>query len=393
MAEPSLGLIMILRDEAANLPRSLAPVADCFDEVVVVDTGSQDQTPRLARQMGARVYDFTWCHDFAAARNYSIEKAKADWLFWLDGDNAISPQQVQALRGVIPSQGPAIVWARELVEVSGDLLWQKRCFPRRSGVRFRGRVHEQLIHPPDWPQVASPVVVRHWGYQDAGEVKEKGRYYLSLLEQMLQDSPDDFYARFQAARCCLNLRDFDRARRYLQQVARDSEARRLNPQLWIQSQVILAQLLENQGQTEKAAKVLDELLAAEPRQGLAHHHRGRLAFLQGDFARAENYLRQAERWGLGQPFLDMNPDAVLFRNRHFRAKALEKLAKDEQALALYREALALKPENVAVRADLALLLLRLGRGEEARQEAEHILSIRPQDRRAKEILARCREAA
>ena len=384
---------MILRDEAANLPRSLAPVAHCFDEVVVVDTGSQDQTPRLARQMGARVYDFIWRHDFAAARNYSIERAKADWLFWLDGDNAITPRQVAALRGLIPPQGPAIVWARELVEISGEFLWQKRCFPRCSEVRFQGRVHEQLIHPPDWPQLRSPVVVRHWGYQDAAEVQEKGRYYLSILEQMLEELPDDFYARFQAARCHLNLRNFPEARSHLEEVARDPQARRLNFPLWVQAQVMLANLLVNQGKMDKAAAILEHLLEMEPKQGLVHHHRGRLAFLQGDFALAEAHLRQAERWGLGQPFLDMNPDHLRFRNRHFLAKALERLGKGDQALTWYRRALQLGPDNPALRADLAMLLLRLGRREEARQEAEAILAVRPQDRRAKEVLARCREAA
>ncbi len=60
---------MIVRDEQENLPRCLGSVAGLFDEIVVVDTGSRDRTREIAREFGARVFDFVWVDDFAAARN------------------------------------------------------------------------------------------------------------------------------------------------------------------------------------------------------------------------------------------------------------------------------------------------------------------------------------
>ena len=93
--KPSLSLCMILRDEAENLEISLGPIRECFDEIVVVDTGSKDHTPELARSFGARVIQTDWEDDFAAARNQSIEEARGDWIIWLDGDNRLTPQDIE----------------------------------------------------------------------------------------------------------------------------------------------------------------------------------------------------------------------------------------------------------------------------------------------------------
>jgi len=79
-ASPTFSLCMILCDEAANLAKSLGPVRDCFDEVVVVDTGSTDDTKGLARSYGARVIEIEWPNDFAVARNVSLEAAAGDWI-------------------------------------------------------------------------------------------------------------------------------------------------------------------------------------------------------------------------------------------------------------------------------------------------------------------------
>lgn len=86
----TVSLCMIVRDEEAVLGRCLGSVAGLFDEVVVVDTGSRDHTREIAVAHGARVYDFAWCDDFAAARNASFSYATGDFLFWLDADDIIT---------------------------------------------------------------------------------------------------------------------------------------------------------------------------------------------------------------------------------------------------------------------------------------------------------------
>lgn len=87
----TISLCMIVKDEEAVLGRCLDSAADIVDEVVVVDTGSSDRTKEIAGQYG-RVLDFTWCEDFAAARNASFAQATKDFILWLDADDVIEPE-------------------------------------------------------------------------------------------------------------------------------------------------------------------------------------------------------------------------------------------------------------------------------------------------------------
>ena len=83
---------MIVKNEQQNLPACLASVEGIFDEIVIVDTGSTDRTKQIAREFGARVFDFAWIDDFAAARNKVLAHATGDYAFWLDADDFVEPQ-------------------------------------------------------------------------------------------------------------------------------------------------------------------------------------------------------------------------------------------------------------------------------------------------------------
>ena len=73
---------MIVKDEEFTLGRCLDTVKDLVDEIIIVDTGSVDKTKEIARTYTDKIYDFTWIDDFAAARNFSFEKASMDYLLW-----------------------------------------------------------------------------------------------------------------------------------------------------------------------------------------------------------------------------------------------------------------------------------------------------------------------
>jgi glycosyltransferase involved in cell wall biosynthesis len=82
----TLALVMIARDESRCIERCLASVRAHVDDMLVLDTGSRDDTPERARRAGARVERFAWCDDFAAARNAALELSRADWSMVLDAD-------------------------------------------------------------------------------------------------------------------------------------------------------------------------------------------------------------------------------------------------------------------------------------------------------------------
>ena len=87
----TISLCMIVKDGEAVLARCLDSVREIADEIVVVDTGSADRTRQIAAEYG-RVFDFAWCDDFSAARNFSFEQAEKEYILWLDADDVIAPE-------------------------------------------------------------------------------------------------------------------------------------------------------------------------------------------------------------------------------------------------------------------------------------------------------------
>ena len=107
-----VSLTMIVRDEEKNLPHCLESVRGVFDEIVVIDTGSTDRTREIAREFGAKVFNFPWVDSFSAARNEALSHATGDYAFWLDADDVVEPGEKEKLRALLdglkrPSQGAA----------------------------------------------------------------------------------------------------------------------------------------------------------------------------------------------------------------------------------------------------------------------------------------------
>jgi len=93
MKRPSISLCIIVKNEEHNLPRLLKSVEGCFDEICITDTGSTDKTVEIAESFGAKVSHFTWCFDFAKARNYNFSQATGEYIMWLDADDVLETKE------------------------------------------------------------------------------------------------------------------------------------------------------------------------------------------------------------------------------------------------------------------------------------------------------------
>ena len=90
-----ISLCMVVRDEADVLGKTLRSILPAVQEVIFVDTGSRDDTIRIAKQFGVKVFTFPWQNDFSAARNFSLQLATQPWILVLDADEVLSPGTIQ----------------------------------------------------------------------------------------------------------------------------------------------------------------------------------------------------------------------------------------------------------------------------------------------------------
>jgi tetratricopeptide (TPR) repeat protein len=198
---------MIVKDEEKNLPRLLASIKGLADEVIIVDTGSKDETVRIARDFGAKVYHFPWRDDFSAARNESLKHATKDFILWLDGDDELKMEEHHKIRAHLRKHPGAGAHLRTYVEREGQAL-QLRIFPNHRGISFEGRIHEQAIgslEAKGIPVYTCNAVVLHHGYEKPGALPEKLARNKKILEEELADRTGDLNTMFFLARTCLGL--------------------------------------------------------------------------------------------------------------------------------------------------------------------------------------------
>lgn len=199
----SISLCMIVRDEAQNLGRCLDSVHDGVDEIIVVDTGSQDLTPEIAAAY-AKVSSFSypWQDDFAAARNFALEQAHSDWVLVLDGDEFVPPGFLEKLRFYLQGSDQPDAYAfpilaldendQEVPELSLGAV--PRLFRNDPAYRYRGLIHEMVYHR-DRPQMRyfllKSLPIYHLGYQEAVRAeKQKYQRDTRLMHEMLERHGD-----------------------------------------------------------------------------------------------------------------------------------------------------------------------------------------------------------
>jgi len=193
-----LALVMIARNEARCIERCLNSVRAHVDSMLVLDTGSNDDTATIALRAGAQVARFSWCDDFSAARNAALQIADADWSLVLDADEWLvdGAPALRELRSCTPTFVGVVrvdnLFGADPCAASCSVAWLSRVLPR--GARYHGRVHEQ----PDasWARQRLGVTLRHDGYLDSPMGAKRGRND-HLLRLALAERPDDAYLHYQ----------------------------------------------------------------------------------------------------------------------------------------------------------------------------------------------------
>jgi len=217
----SVSLCMIVKNEQDHLSQCLASLKPIVDEIIIVDTGSIDRTRDIATVFGAKLFDFKWVDDFAAARNFSISKAKGDWIFIMDADEVISTQDHDRFRKLTKSKKSGIIAysivTRNYCHKANTIGWNPndghyvyeeagigwipsekvRLFRNFKGITFEGAVHEMVdpvLKRLSVKAKKSTIPVHHYGSLKKGNMDYKGQLYFNIGKKKLKQNEHDIKA-------------------------------------------------------------------------------------------------------------------------------------------------------------------------------------------------------
>lgn len=217
-----LSLCLIVKDEAKVIERCINSVreflSDVIDDIVVVDTGSTDGTKQKVEMLGCCVFDFEWCNDFAKARNFSVSKAKNDWILVLDADEFVTKCSKTKLIDFMVVKNECVIGEIDIVNygdfegVSYTMDLVPRVFNRKN-VEYVGIIHEM----PAMKNGSNPILkkleleIHHTGYIDeVAEEKGKADRNIEMLTKVLEKE-EDLYLTMQLGKSYIRKREFIKA--------------------------------------------------------------------------------------------------------------------------------------------------------------------------------------
>ncbi|MCX8117534.1 MAG: tetratricopeptide repeat protein [Desulfobacterota bacterium] len=306
----TLSLCLIVRNEARNISDCINPLRSVVEEIVVVDTGSTDDTKTIATGLGAKVFDFPWRDDFSAARNESIRHASGDYILWLDADDRMDPGEIrklERLRGrLTPAKDEAYFFLiRNLSQVDGETQFQQlRIFPKIEGVYFEGPIHEQIfprLKLLGVRMVETDIEILHQGYQTPEEVLRKSLRNLRMIQTALDRDPENVFLHYQAARTLAGLNRFKEAIGHMAKVVQHPEVRQNERRFCFEATLLLAQWEMEMGDYGEANRLLEEAAALGEGSPLLHFYKGDLFFRMREYPKAIDemsaFLRVPQRVG------------------------------------------------------------------------------------------------
>lgn len=298
---------VIVKNEAGNLPVWLECMSRAADEMIVVDTGSTDNTVELAEAAGARVFHYEWRSDFAAAKNFAIEQAKGDWIFFLDADEYFSEATLkiirQEMKGYHKQAGIGVVLCR-LINIDRDVhdkvintILQSRIFRNVPGIRYEGAIHEQLINSGSKLQMVcnTDLIILHTGYSSS-VIRDKSRRNLPILLEREKQAVTEF-EKGQAASFLADaynsLGEYEKAIDYAR-TAIEHNVQHIG--MAGHSYNLIFSAMQQLGTSlEEQASLLEEAIGKHPDEPVFFMEKGHVLWLMGKYEAAKECLEKGLR--------------------------------------------------------------------------------------------------
>ena len=367
---------MIVKNEATRLPQCLRSVQAVVDEMIVLDTGSTDETPAIARQFGAKVFESTWQQDFAAARNEALAQVTGDWVLVLDADETLTPECVGAIRQAIAVEDHLVVnlIRQEIGAAQSPYSLVSRLFRRHPDLSFSRPYHamiddsviDLLEREPHWRVVSLPqVAILHDGYQAAAiAARDKSAQAEAAMSRFLETHPTD-------PNVCSKLGALyvsqDRVEEGIALLEQGLQASNLDASLRYELHYHLGIARDRQQNLQAAAThyaaALKQPILPQLKLG-AYLNLGNLQLAAGEAALARETYETA-----------IAVDPTLAKAHYNLGMALKALGQLSGAIAAYQRALQFAPDYAEAHQNLGVVLLKLGRVPESLRSFQSAIAL------------------
>lgn len=398
-ANPKLSLCMIVKDEEKNLPVVLDSVKNIVDEIIVVDTGSKDNTKKVAEKYGAKIYDFKWMDDFSKARNESIKYATGEWILYLDADEKIDQKNAEKIRRIIRKKNIDAVNLIETIPQKEGGLFKKvttdycRLFRNKPEYEFRGKVHEQILDSilADNGKVEkSDIEIIHWGFNvDEKKAAERKERNLNLLLEEYKKNPEDPFVHMNLGLTYKAKNDFARAKNHLHR-SLELSGKDFKKELSAIIYVNLSQIYFSESKLEEAKKFSYKVLKNFPDELLPHYILAGINFEEGKYEEAIGNLKNVEKFAAEEKKriyaggVDISDVYLDMGNSYYR------LNDYANAESYYKKASDLNKNNHEIFFNLGNAFLLQRKLEKAENSYLDCLKIKKDFQPAKENLEKCR---
>jgi tetratricopeptide (TPR) repeat protein len=357
-----LSLCMIVKNEQASLPRCLNSVKDVVNEMVILDTGSTDRTIEIAREWGAKVYQFEWCNDFSAARNQALKYVQGKWILVLDADEVLTQEIVPPIQQALKNEHYLAInlLRKEIGASQSPYSLVSRLFRNHPQIHFSRPYHALvddsvqalLQQKPQWQVVSlSSVAIEHYGYQpQAIAALDKTTRAQQAMESFLVTHPYDAYVCNKLGALYVQL---DRVPEGIELLQRGLKSTTVEAAVLYELHYHLAnayrQLQNLDLAIEHYQSAIQQPILLSLKLG-AYNNLGNLLFSVRDFTNAKRAYETT---------LKIDPTFAAGHNN--LGMTLKAIGQWESAIASYQNAIQLNPDYADAYQNLGVVWLKLGK--------------------------------
>ncbi|WP_339251372.1 glycosyltransferase [Sporosarcina sp. FSL W8-0480] len=289
---PILSVCIIMKNEEKVIGRCLESISGIADEIIIVDTGSKDQSKEIAFQFTDKVFDFQWVNDFSKARNFAATQARGEWILAIDADEYVDRDSFEKFKNDLLSKPPGFnIIGVQIVSFVGQngqhtsLNYHERLYKNDGSIAYRRSIHEVLEHndPAKAKHGIIDFQLYHSGYLTSTvQEKEKSNRNLELLlDNEHKEAIDYFFIGNEYK----NIDDNNRAIQYYQ------KAYSFKPDLnleWVQKLLLyLSDALHQSNRNEESLDIIETCIEAFPNVVDFKYYKGIISFNQKQYKQAK----------------------------------------------------------------------------------------------------------